>query len=180
MVTEKQILEVFVQILRGINYLSQNGLSHGRLKPSKMILDENGVVQILGNDLLFFGNRKIYHNFMAPEQILQVQKGQEYQSSIQSDIFQLGILLYIFLYQSHPFQSNNIQEYEQKILKSGKLDIPAEPKYSKDLIKLLKKMIVNEPEKRIKLSEIIKNSLFCVPKSPFTEKDQRLDFIISN
>jgi len=103
--------EIFLQILEGVKVLHENGIIHRDLKPSNIMIDTGGKIKILD-----FGISKEITDmektastgevvgspqYMSPEQIL----GKDI--DFQSDIYQLGLILYTAISGAHPFGDSN-------------------------------------------------------------------------
>ena len=76
-----------------------------------------------------------------------------------SDIWSLGVLLYIMIYGRFPFNSNNEDDLFD-LINEGKFEFPEDINSSDDVKNLIKKIIVVEPCKRATLSEIINDTWF--------------------
>jgi serine/threonine protein kinase/tetratricopeptide (TPR) repeat protein len=98
---------IFLEILQGVGTLHAQGILHRDLKPSNITVDRDGKIKILD-----FGLAKEIGDlektssigeivgspfYLSPEQIQNQELG------VESDIYQLGILLYQTLTGAHPF-----------------------------------------------------------------------------
>jgi serine/threonine protein kinase/tetratricopeptide (TPR) repeat protein len=98
---------IFLEILQGVGTLHAQGILHRDLKPSNITVDRDGKIKILD-----FGLAKEIGDlektssigeivgspfYLSPEQIQNQELG------VESDIYQLGILLYQSLTGAHPF-----------------------------------------------------------------------------
>ena len=159
--TETQICKIYQQIISGIEYLHEVGIAHRDLKLENILLNYKRDIKIID-----FGLSNEYNKeneellqsscgspcYAAPEMI----RGIKYHG-LDTDIWSSGILLYLMLCKSFPFNDKNNSKLYQKIL-SGKFNLPNYlSNEAKDIIcKLLK---VN-PSERIKLNEIKKHPWF--------------------
>jgi len=115
--SEKQLATLIYSLLKGIQYIHNNGIVHRDLKPENIMLKiSEGTVHakitdfglsrvILPRDLLIEQSGTLL--FMAPEILLKYGYGQEV------DLWSLGITLYYVLTRDYPFETNdkmNIKE----------------------------------------------------------------------
>lgn len=153
---ENEIRTYFKQILSGILHLRKMNIVHRDIKP-KNILIKNGVLKIADFGLAKKMKKKEMSDtvcgsplYMAPEII----KKKEYNNK--SDIWSLGIILYEMIFKKNPFQEcKNINELTNKI-NNKKIDIEENENININMecIKLIKKMLQKEEEKRIEWNEL--------------------------
>ena len=161
--SEKEICKLYQQIISGIEYMYEMGIAHRDLKLENILLNYKKDIKIIDFGLSNSYDRnadELLHSscgspcYAAPEMI----KGLEYRG-INTDIWSSGIILYLMLCKSFPFNDKNNSKLYQKIL-AGKFNIPNNlSNEAKDIIiKLLK---VN-PQERIKLNEIKNHPWFNI------------------
>ena len=159
--TENQICKIYQQIISGIEYLHEIGIAHRDLKLENILLNSEKNIKIID-----FGLSNKYNKengellqsscgspcYAAPEMI----KGIQYHG-LDTDIWSSGILLYLMLCKSFPFNDKNNSKLYQKIL-SGKFNLPNY--LSNEAKDLLSKLLKVNPTERIKLEEIKKHPWF--------------------
>jgi eukaryotic-like serine/threonine-protein kinase len=107
-------LVVAAQICNGLQYLHENGFTHHDLKPSNILFTRKGVAKLVdyslcGNSPLTFLFDTAVHEqvtpmYVAPELIRQEK------ATPQSDIYSLGITLYLLFAQRVPFPVDSLQK----------------------------------------------------------------------
>ena len=159
--TEIYICKIYQQIISGIEYLYEIGIAHRDLKLENILLNDNKDIKIID-----FGLSNKYNKeneellqsscgspcYAAPEMI----KGSKYHG-VDTDIWSSGIILYLMLCKSFPFNDKNNSKLYQKIL-GGKFSLPNY--LSNDVKDLLSKLLKVNPNERIKLNEIKKHPWF--------------------
>lgn len=150
--------ELFCEILSAMDYLHNNlKIAHRDIKAENILLDKNNHIRLIdfGFSKKFDDQAKSFSNacgspaYAAPE----ILKGNLHGPS--SDIWSLGVVLYVLLSGTLPFTDENMQRLLQKI-------IYTEPKYMTDSFNaqtkdLVQKMLKKDSKYRLTLSGIYKN-----------------------
>lgn len=152
--SEKKVLQIFTQIILGLDYIHSQNILHRDIKTANVFLFKKGLVK-LGD----FGiSRQVGEDesaktmigtpyFMCPELL----KGQRY--SFPADVWAAGCVLFEMLTHKHAFTGTSREELFANIT-SGKMgQLPTN--YSKELIDLLKSMLNQDPDKRPTCKEIL-------------------------
>jgi len=176
------------QLLSAVTYLHSLGIVHHDIKMENVIVDYHANMVKLTD----FGSAKeIKHmsgvggtiNYMAPELLLNM-RGSNQKCDQSIDIWSVGIVAYMLLSGSHPFDhptkgNNNIIN----CIISGKFDFSsplwdAVPKHCKDFIQ---RCLVVEPKRRPSAADLLKHpwitsSCAPTPANMFSNQDkERLD-----
>lgn len=144
-------------ISKACNYLKQNNLVHMDIKPSNIIYNENVKKAVLIDlDYVYFSIAKSKYKYIgtlyysAPEQIINNIV------SSNSDIYSLGIVLYLLIEGVFPFSYNKegiISKVNNRInLSFNNLN---ESPLKEKIIILIKKMVENQPGERISVKDLL-------------------------
>ncbi len=148
--SEKQKLDIFMRILKGLNYAHQNKIIHRDLKPENILIDNAGQVKIADfglaqglDESAITGKSSIVGTpgYMSPEQIL----GEKL--TFQSDLFSLGVIAYELYVGENPFIGrdvgatiNNILTFKVSSVYDSLTKVPTPlQEIIADLLKRLKK-----------------------------------------
>ena len=97
-------------------------------------------------------------DYLPPEMVLNAT-GQRVAYDHSVDIWCLGILMYEFLYGTPPFCTPDATDAlpTYKRIKEVDLHFPAQPVVSDDAKHLIRRMLVREPERRIRLIDVVQH-----------------------
>ncbi|EFC45839.1 predicted protein, partial [Naegleria gruberi] len=161
---ECQCRKYFHQLISGIHYCHEQGVSHRDLKPENLLLDDKDVLKIsdFGLSALCVGagdSKKMLTttcgtpNYVAPEVLME--KGYD---GKKADIWSCGVILYVMLSGHFPFSADSIQELFKKI-KNGEYN-PFPEYFSSDAKDLIRRMLVVNPDFRISTESVLKHPWF--------------------
>ncbi len=158
-IKEDKCKKIYYQIVKAINYCKLNNIYHRDIKLENILLIDEKIVKIIDFGFSIKCPKKTYQKFlcgtptyMAPEIINKKYYIPEY-----SDIWSLGVLLYIMLTGNFPFNANTEEDLCMKINKCD-FDIP--DYLSVECSNLIKKMFILEPSKRISTQDILIDKWF--------------------
>ncbi|XP_011016483.1 PREDICTED: CBL-interacting serine/threonine-protein kinase 25-like [Populus euphratica] len=159
---EEVARKYFQQLISAIDYCHSRGVYHRDLKPENMLLDEDENLKIsdfglsaLPEQLLQDG---LLHTlcgtpaYVAPE----VLRKKGYDGS-KADTWSCGVILYVLLAGFLPFQDENVMKMYRKIFKA---EYEFQPWFSTDAKRLISRLLVADPERRITIPAIMRNHWF--------------------
>ncbi len=158
-IKEDKCKKIFYQIVNAINYCKSKNIYHRDIKLENILLINEKLVKIIDFGFSIKCPKNTYQkflcgtpNYMSPEIINKHNYIPEY-----SDIWSLGVLLFIMLTGTFPFKANTEEVLCKKVNK-GEFIIP---KFlSQKCHDLIKKMLVFEPNKRISTETILCHEWF--------------------
>ncbi|XP_046507610.1 serine/threonine-protein kinase SIK1 [Equus quagga] len=151
--SENEARKKFWQILSAVEYCHSHHIVHRDLKTENLLLDGNMDIKLAD-----FGFGNFYKSgeplstwcgsppYAAPE----VFEGKEYEGP-QLDVWSLGVVLYVLVCGSLPFDGPNLPALRQRVLE-GRFRIPFF--MSQDCETLIRRMLVVDPAKRITVAQI--------------------------
>ncbi|XP_073189378.1 serine/threonine-protein kinase Nek11 isoform X3 [Lepidochelys kempii] len=153
--TESQIIEWFIQLLLGVNYMHERRILHRDLKAKNIFL-KNNLLKIgdFGVSRLLLGSCDLATTFtgtpyyMSPEAL----KHQGYDTK--SDIWSLGCILYEMCCLDHAFTGHNFLSIVLKIVEGNTPSLP--DRYPSKLNTVLHSMLNKNPSLRPSATEILK------------------------
>ena len=121
--------------------------------------DQSNLMQNLSNSETSIRRKKTSNNYKAPE----ILKGGNY--NIKSDLWNLGIILYVLFFKKYPFDGSNIKEILENIqLGEEKL----EETNDENLDDLISKLLKENPKERMEWNEYFNHAFF--------KRHQKMDF----
>ncbi|OEU65538.1 MAG: hypothetical protein BBJ57_00375 [Desulfobacterales bacterium PC51MH44] len=167
-----------VQIAEALNYAHQKGVIHRDIKPANIILNSDGRIKITDFGVAQIEDLLTIHQtqagailgtplYMSPEQVnAQPVDGR-------SDLYALGVILYVLLTGSKPFTGKNLTAIFAAIINS-KPAVPIEivSGISKAQSDLIMKSINKEPDRRFQTGREMAEAL----KSTFTDSQPDKSF----
>jgi len=152
---ESEARRFFRQIISAIDHCHMANVVHRDLKLENLLLskDKNILITDFGLGRTFDGSTKDYMttfcgtpNYAAIELI----SGIPY-IGVKSDIWALGVILYVMMTGKPPFDGKSINALYRRI---KRIDYKVPSYFSKDLSNLLAKIFVRDPEKRASINDL--------------------------
>lgn len=151
---ERHAQRYFRQLLSAIDYIHKNSIVHRDLKIENILIDEHDNVRLIDFGLSNFYDNKMLLNtfcgslyFAAPELL----SGQRY-CGPEIDMWSLGVVLYVMLCGSVPFDDENVQGLQRKIREA---EIVFSKSISSEAMDLIQGMVVAAPSSRMGLDQVI-------------------------
>jgi serine/threonine protein kinase len=155
----------FQQLVDGIDYCHRRGVYHRDLKPENLLVDEKGILKIAdfgvssmksGPDAGLLHTQCGTPYYCAPEIIGGAEEGY---SGVKIDAWSCGIILYLLLTGTLPFQNEDMTELYKQIIRC-RVDYPKwMPRDAKDLISCL---LRKDSDARYSLEEVKRHKWFIV------------------
>ncbi|TSK17861.1 Serine/threonine-protein kinase SIK1 [Bagarius yarrelli] len=162
--SEEQARRTFWQILSAVEYCHRCHIVHRDLKAENLLLDSNMNIKLAD---FGFGNFFVPGKFLntwcgsPPYAAPEIFKANEYEGP-QQDIWSLGVILYVLVCGSLPFEAASLPALKQRVIE-GRFRIPYF--LSQECENLIRRMLVVDPAKRISLAQIKQHCwMKAVPK----------------
>ena len=163
---EKEAAYYFFQLINGLEFIHSKNIVHRDLKPENLLITNENILKIIDFGLSNYHDiNKLLStpcgspSYASPEMV----SGNKY-NGVLVDIWCTGIILFAMLSGYLPFEANDNYSLFKKIIK-------CEINYPKDIsekaLNLMKKILVNEPSKRINIKQIKKHPFYLEGKKIF-------------
>ena len=173
---ESKAFEYFIQVVNAVYYLHINNIIHRDIKPENILIGNDNKIKLcdfgwakeltLENRSTFCGTVE----YMAPE----IVGSENYDYSV--DIWSLGILLYELLFGHSPFKANTTKNVILNI-KTHELTYD-DKKISNSCKDLIQKLLVSNPQKRLKIKDILEHPFVKKHSKKFSYK-KKLSTVIN-
>lgn len=168
--SEEGVREIMRDVVAGLEYLHFQRIAHRDIKPDNLLGSGDGTVKVSD-----FGEARMYNvtqeeprsknaapgtpAFIAPELCMSESSPKAPRESYDADIWSLGASLFYMVYGRAPFLAKTVFEIYDCICRQ-RLRFPEQPKVSRRLKDLIKKMLVKEPKKRATLQDVARHPWF--------------------
>ena len=163
---DKESSYFYYQLINGLEYIHSKNVVHRDLKPENLLLGKGNILKIIDFGLSNYFDGKNYLStpcgspcYASPEMV----SGNDY-NGFCIDIWSTGIILYAMICGYLPFEDSDNDVLFRKI---SKCQINYPNAISKNAKSLMKKIIVPDPQKRIKIHEIKLHPFYLQGKKIF-------------
>jgi serine/threonine protein kinase len=165
-ISEYSIKKIFHQLMQAVEYLHENDISHGDIKPENVLCDHHFNIKLIDFGFANQASKKLdvflgTLEYAAPE----ILSGISYIGGI-SDMWSCGVCLYVLFFMELPFQGETKQELRKKI-KEVRFSIP-EP-ISFEVEAIIRNLLTLDTSSRMTAKEVLGSSWF-------EEKDAQITF----
>ena len=172
--SEDETAYFFYQLINGLDYIHHKNIVHRDLKPENLLLSQGNILKIVD-----FGLSNYYY---PEEQLLSTPCGSPCYASpemvcgnkyngFKIDVWSCGIIIFAMICGYLPFEDPNNEILFKKIMKC-KVDYPEY--LSEEVLDILNKIIVIDPNKRINIEQIRQHPFYLKGKNEFKKKHKDL------
>lgn len=156
--SERQIVEWFVQIAMALQYMHDRNILHRDLKTQNIFLTKSKIIKIgdLGIARVLENTSDMATTLIGTPYYMSPELFSNKPYNHRSDVWALGCCVYEMATLKHAFNARDMNALVYKILK-GKM--PSMPKkYSEELCEIIKSMLAYNPSERPSASKILRHS----------------------
>eukprot|EP00760_Papus_ankaliazontas_P009176 PhM_4_TR13977/c4_g7_i3/m.15593/K07359/CAMKK2; calcium/calmodulin-dependent protein kinase kinase 2 len=165
----------FLDVLHGLQYLHNHNVVHMDIKPENILVGEDGTCKLAD-----FGVSTILQaNFERDEDVLESMKGTPMFHAPEvvqgvpfhgkaTDVWALGVTMYMCVYGKSPFRSGNLMELQESIA-TDRIHVKTLPDVPGILVDVLKSMLLREPSMRATVPQLLGHPFFARGQIPSLE-----------
>ena len=174
----------FYQLINGLDYIHHKNIVHRDLKPENLLLSKDNILKIVdfGLSNYYYLDGKLLSTpcgspcYASPEMVC----GNKY-NGFRIDIWSCGIIIFAMICGYLPFEDPDNEILFKKIMKC-EVDYP--DYLSDDVLDIMNKIIVVDPNKRYNIEQIKKHPFYLKGKKEFEKKHKdlidKVEFIYNN
>lgn len=179
--TLSEVIDIMLQITDGMSMAHDSYIIHRDIKPQNIMIQENGVVKITDFGIAMAMNATQLtqtNSVMGSVHYLPPEQANGKGSTLQSDIYSMGILMYELLTGKLPYKGDNAVEIALKHLKetlpSIKEELPDLPQSVENII--IRAAAKNPKNRYSDAREIHEDLLTCLDDSRKDEPKVKLEY----
>ena len=182
--SEEETSYFFYQLINGLDYIHHKNIVHRDIKPENLLLSKDNVLKIVdfGLSNYYYLDGKLLSTpcgspcYASPEMVC----GNKY-NGFRIDIWSCGIIIFAMICGYLPFEDPDNEILFKKIMKC-EVDYP--DYLSDDVLDIMNKIIVVDPNKRYNIEQIKKHPFYLKGKKEFEKKHKdlidKVEFIYNN
>ena len=173
--SEKRILDLFLQICLALQYLHGRHVLHRDIKTSNIFLNDKSIIKLgdFGIAKVLAHTMQYAKTFVGTPYYMSPELCQEAPYNNRSDVWALGCVLYELVALKHAFEAQNMRQLRDEILSGRYKSIPSN--YSSDLSRLVASMLKKDPRQRPSISSILQLPFIKERITAFLEDRSTID-----
>ena len=172
--TEEETSYFFYQLINGLDYIHHKKIVHRDLKPENLLLSKDNVLKIVDFGLSnYFSEKSNLLStpcgspcYASPEMVC----GNKY-NGFRIDVWSCGIIIFAMVCGYLPLEDPDNEILFKKIM-NCQVDYP--DYLSENILDIMKKILVVNPNKRITIEEIKRHPFYLMGKNEFKKKHEIL------
>ena len=163
---EEESAYYYFQLINGLEFIHSKNIVHRDLKPENLLITNDNILKIIDFGLCNYHDINNLlstpcgsPSYASPEMV----SGNKY-NGIKVDIWCTGIILFAMLSGYLPFEAKDNYSLFKKIIKC-EINYPDD--ISENALDLMKKILINDPSKRISINDIKKHPFYLEGKMIF-------------
>jgi len=179
--TISEVIDIMLQITDGMSVAHDSYIIHRDIKPQNIMIQENGVVKITDFGIAMAMNATQLtqtNSVMGSVHYLPPEQANGKGSTLQSDIYSMGILMYELLTGKLPYKGDNAVEIALKHLKESLPSIKNElPELPQSIENIIIKATAKNPKNRYAdAREMHEDLLTCMDENRRSEPKIKLEY----
>lgn len=154
--TSPEKLKIIRILIETVDFLHDQGVTHGQLSPSNIFFDEEGVVKIGGSSCLSDYNKDLVKEQVASLFVYKAPESFEDKLDLKSDLFSLGVIFFELFHKHPPYQAKYLKGMLECYAKEEEIEFGEGVELEDRLKELIRRMLRIDSEGRIGVKEVRK------------------------
>jgi serine/threonine protein kinase len=151
--SEKEIWDIFIQVVRGLKALHNLKILHRDLKSANVFLNKDGTVKLGDLNVSKVAKMGLVHTQTGTPYYASPEVWEDKSYDFRSDIWSLGVCTYEMATLKPPFTASSMQELYKRVLTGKYPKIPSD--YSRDLSSIISTLLTVKPSERPSCEQIL-------------------------
>jgi serine/threonine protein kinase len=144
----RRVIELMIEVLKGLFHGHGKRFIHGNIKPSNIILNENGVPKIIDFGITKMKGKDLEGGFLGAPDYMSPEQLKDKPATMQSDIFSLGCVLFEMLKGEKPFRASSKYDIINNIINNNPEPLPGILPCKETLEPIINKALSKDPDER--------------------------------
>ena len=158
--SKEQVKSIMKQLVSAVLYCHQKGVIHRDIKLENILIDNHGQIRLtdFGLSVKMEDDTEMFDGILGTSRYISAEMLAKTGYNSSTDVWAIGIVLFMLLTGSYPFDGSSktsiFKRIREKTLHYSKYNLERKE------VKLLRRLLEKDPNKRIEIEEILNDPFF--------------------